>query len=239
MASEERTSGIPPCGKASCEACEVRDIAVCGALAVGQLPALSAIAAGRRLEAGRTLFQEGDAADDVFTVTAGTLKLFKLMSDGRRQITGYLLPGDFLGLAYGDTYVFSAEAISDSTLCRFPRQQFLRLLDQFPAMEQELLGRASSELAAAQEQMLLLGRKTARERLATFILGLATRIDAGRGASLRLPLNRTDIADFLGLTIETVSRTFTQLRKEGLIAVPDKQHVVLLAPQALEEAAGL
>lgn len=229
----------PGCNKVLCEACEVRGRSVCGVLDATELPALGAIATERRLEAGQTLFHEGDAAEDMFTLTGGVLKLFKLMSDGRRQITGYLLPGDFLGLAYGSTYVFGAEAVGPAVLCRFPRRRFFELLDRFPALEHELLGRASSELAAAQEQMLLLGRKTARERLASFVLQLAERIDATAGEPLVLPLNRTDIADFLGLTIETVSRTFTLLRKEGLIELPDKHHLVMLAPAALEEAAGL
>ncbi|MDX6751636.1 helix-turn-helix domain-containing protein [Geminicoccaceae bacterium 1502E] len=239
MSLDEWKPGGAGCAKALCEECEVRGLSVCGALRSTELPALAAIASGRRLEPGQTLFHEGDPAEDVFTVTGGALKLFKLMSDGRRQITGYLLPGDFLGLAYGSTYVFGAEAISGTTLCRFPRRQFLRLLDEFPALEHELLGRASSELAAAQEQMLLLGRKTARERVASFVLQLAGRVGSEHDASLALPLNRTDIADYLGLTIETVSRTFTLLRKEGLIGLPDKQQVRLLAREALQEAAGI
>ena len=121
------------------------------------------------------LFEEGDPADDVFTITAGMIKLYKLMSDGRRQIVGFLVPGDFLGLAFGRTYVYSAEAVVATTTCRFRPQQFLALLDACPTLEKEILTRTATELAAAQEQMLLLGRKTARERVASFVLALARR----------------------------------------------------------------
>ena len=112
---------------------------------------------------------------EVFTVISGMLKLSKLLPDGRRQITGFLMAGDYLGLAFAERYVCSAEAVTPVRLCRFPRSAFLGLLDQFPALEKALLGRAATELAAAQQQMLLLGRKNAHERVASFVLQLAER----------------------------------------------------------------
>jgi CRP/FNR family transcriptional regulator len=221
-----------------CDDCRTRGYAICGALAPHELPQLAAIASTRRLERGQVLFYEADPASDVFTVTDGTLKLFKLMSDGRRQITGFLLSGDFVGLAFGDAYVYSAEAVTPVTVCRFPRREFLRVLEAHPALEKELLSRASTEIAGAQEQMLLLGRKTARERVASFLVRLRARGGAAPGAALDLPMSRTDIADYLGLTIETVSRTFTSLKREGLIGLPDKHRVVIANAQRLEQAAG-
>lgn len=196
------------------------------------------MAAGRRVEAGQTLFQEGDRADEVFTLTHGMLKLYKLLADGRRQIVGFLVPGDFLGLAFGRTYVYSAEAVIPTQVCRFRRPQFMGLLDECPSLEKEILGRTSTELAAAQEQMLLLGRKTARERLASFLLALARRSTLAPRGLLALPMSRADIADYLGLTIETVSRTLTTFRKEGLIGLPDKHHVTILRPEQLKLVAG-
>ena len=225
-------------GHPACEDCGVRSIAVCAAAGVELLPRLTALATGRRIDAGQTLVQEGDVADEVFTLTEGMLKLYKLMSDGRRQIVGFLVPGDFLGLAFGRSYVYSAEAVVPTTVCRFRRPQFLDMLEDCPAMEKEILGRTSTELAAAQEQMLLLGRKTARERVASFIVSLARRSKIEHEGSLPLPMSRSDIADYLGLTIETVSRTFTLLRKEKLIELPDK-HVVEIKKRAeLEQVAG-
>lgn len=227
------------CGsRAACEECEVRSLAVCQAIGRDQLPRLSALALGRRVDTGQTLFEEGDTADDVFTLTEGMLKLYKLMTDGRRQIIGFLLPGDFLGLAFGRTYVYSAEAIIPTAVCRFRRPQFMDLLADFPSLEKEILGRTSTELAAAQEQMLLLGRKTARERVASFLAALARRSRTNGRASLELPMSRADIADYLGLTIETVSRTLTSFRREGLIDLPDKHQVKIVRARELDQIAG-
>jgi len=186
------------------------------------------------------LFREGDPADSFFNVTAGTAKLFKLLPDGRRQITGFVGPGHFLGLAVSDTYAFSAEAIEPVRFCRFPRARLRRLLDDFPAMEKRLLEVAANELVAAQEQMLLLGRKTARERLASFLL-LQSRQGLACGHSrqrFNLPMTRGDIADYLGLTIETVSRTLTRLRGERMIEVVSQNELVIRDRRALESLAG-
>jgi CRP/FNR family transcriptional regulator len=225
-------------GHPLCEDCGVRSVAVCAAVGREQLPRLTAMASGRRVESGQTLFQEGDIADEVFSLTEGMLKLYKLMADGRRQIVGFLVPGDFLGLAFGRTYVYSAEAVVPTTVCRFRRPQFLSLLEDCPALEKEILGRTSNELAAAQEQMLLLGRKTARERVASFIAALARRRKLAPGTPLELPMSRADIADYLGLTIETVSRTLTLFRKEGLIELPDKHLVEIRRSSELDLVAG-
>jgi CRP/FNR family transcriptional regulator len=221
-----------------CDDCEVRDLAVCGSLTHPQLPRLAGIMLDRRLDVGQLLFQEGDPAADVFTVTSGLLKLYKLMGDGRRQVTGFLVAGDFLGLAFVRAYAFSAEAVTAASVCRFPRDPFMKLLDDFPALEKTMLARASTELAAAHEQMLLLGRKTARERLATFLVLMARRRPGEHGGVLDLPMSRADIADYLGLTIETVSRTFTQLRKDGMICLPDSHSVVVPNVPRLERLAG-
>jgi CRP/FNR family transcriptional regulator len=218
--------------------CEVRELSICGSLDATDQPALAAIGATRRLEAGETLFYEGDPAKDVFSLTDGMLKLYKLMGDGRRQITGFLVPGDFLGLAFSDTYIYTAEAVVPVAVCRFPRSRFLQLLDGMPDLEKELLARASSELAEAQDQMLLLGRKTARERLASFLLRLADRRRNCEPEAIPLPMSRTDIADYLGLTIETVSRAFTQLRVDGVIALSDAHHFTVPARSELLVRAG-
>lgn len=228
------------CGnRDACDTCEVHKLAVCGVLDRDELAELTAIVSGRRLEAGRTLFAEGDVAEEVFSLTEGMLKLYKMMSDGRRQIVGFLVPGDFFGLAFArTTYAYSAEAVVPTGVCRFRRPQFLELLERFPALEKEILGRTSTELAAAQEQMLLLGRKMARERVASFIITLARRCQATDGKPLPLPMTRADIADYLGLTIETVSRTLTGLRREGLIALPNKHEVRIARPAELARVAG-
>jgi CRP/FNR family transcriptional regulator len=173
----------------------------------------------RRVAAGETFVSEGEAATHFFNITEGSVKVYKLMPDGRRQITGFLFAGDLLGLAVNDTYTYSAEALTPVTVCLFRRPQLERLLDDFPKMEKRLLAIASNELAAAQEQMMLLGRKTAQERIASFLLMLARREGRyGRsGDKLHLTMTRTDIGDYLGLTTETASRVFTSFRKRGWI----------------------
>ena len=213
-----------------CATCAVRGMALCAPLEGSELEKLNGIVTHLRLEAEASVFYEGDPAEYIFNVTSGCVRLSKMMSDGRRQITGFLFPGDFFGLAFDRSYTYSAEAVSDAQLCRFPRAKLEALFREFPKLEHRLLTMAANELVTAQDHMLMLGRKTAAERVASFLVSLARRaVRAGRLESpIELPMNRTDIADHLGLTIETVSRTFTQLRKAKLIDLGDAKHVTVL-----------
>jgi CRP/FNR family transcriptional regulator, anaerobic regulatory protein len=223
-----------------CASCEAHGVSVCNAIPEAELLRLAAIAVVTEVPAGQCFIDEGEPASSFFNITAGTAKLFKLLPDGRRQITGFVGPGHFLGLAVSDTYAFSAEAIEPVRYCRFQRARLRALLDDFPLMEKRLLEVAANELVAAQEQMLLLGRKTARERLASF-LQLQSRQGMPCGHHRRryaLPMTRHDIADYLGLTIETVSRTLTKLRAEGLIEFVSQSEVLICNPVALEGMAG-
>lgn len=190
---------------------------------------LAELAIVTRIEPGQTFIDEGEPADSFFNVTAGSAKLYKLLADCRRQITGFVSVGQFLGLAVSATYAFSAEAMEPVRLCRFSRSRLYHLLADFPALERRLLQVASNELVAAQEQMLLLGRKTARERVASFLLSQSQRdVPCGRyRTQLHLPMTRSDIADYLGLTVETVCRTLTRLRNEGLIELPSASDLVI------------
>lgn len=204
-----------------CAACSVRQLTICAALGAEELKELSAIVSSVELGPGEPLFHEADPADYVFNVTAGTMKVYKLLPDGRRQVTGFLFPGDFLGLANQDEYAYSAEAVGPTTLCRFSRRRLEALLERFPQLERRLLGMASNELAAAQEQMLLLGRKTAREKIASFLLLLSrqARRRGQKGNPVNVLMSRTDIGDYLGLTTETVSRTFTLFKGNGTVTL--------------------
>lgn len=188
---------------------------------------------------GETIIGEGDAAESLFNVVTGWVKIYKLLPDGRRQITGFLSPGDFLGLAVNDTYAYSAEAVTDTQLCRFPRKRLESFVDDYPHLEKKLLSIASNELIQAQDQMLLLGRKTAKERIASFLLNLSGRAEnTDQPASpVSVPMTRSDIADFLGLTTETVSRTFSSLKKEGHIRILDGHMIALEDPDRLHELA--
>lgn len=203
-----------------CRHCEVHDQAVCRVLGTRDLLRLRALGHGHHLHPGQPLFHEGDAAAQVYNVTSGTLKLYKLLPDGRRQVTGFIFPGNFLGITVEDDHAFSAEALEEVQLCSFPRGRFDDFVEDSVAMERELYRLAAHELAAAQAQMVLLGRKTAAERLASFFLNLLERAEHVRGVpqtQFDLPMTRLDMADYLGLTKETVSRMVSHLRNRGLI----------------------
>ena len=230
----------PQRGGDPCLHCGARAYSVCNAIESKDLERLAALAVPLAVAPGRGFIAEGDPAEHFFNVTVGTAKLYKLLPDGRRAITGFAGPGHFLGLAVSTSYSFSAEAIDPMRVCRFSRSKLRGLLDDFPAMEKRLLEVASNELVAAQEQMLLLGRKTARERLASFLIDRAVAPsrclghDPAMAESVTLPMTRNDVADYLGLTIETVSRTFTRLKGEGLIDIPSPAHIVIRRHDALE-----
>ncbi|MEX0758981.1 MAG: cyclic nucleotide-binding domain-containing protein [Tistlia sp.] len=230
----ERGEAGSPCG-----ACSVRHLTFCAPLGEEEFDHVTRIVQNVELHPGDPLFDEGEEATHLYSVTAGAVKVYKLLPDGRRQIIGFLFAGDFLGLAADESYAYSAEAVTHASLCRFPRRKLEALLERFPRMERRLLGMASHELAVAQEQMLLLGRKTAREKIASFLLTLGQR-SAYRGQAanpVSVPMSRNDIGDYLGLTTETVSRTFTQLRQSGLIALLPAGRVELLEIDALRSIA--
>lgn len=222
-----------------CAQCGARAQSVCNAIPDRDLRRLVDASSTHVASPGSSFITEGEPASAFFNVTGGSAKLYKLLPDGRRQITGFAGVGHFLGLAVSDTYAFSAEAIDTVQYCRFSRVKLRRLLDDFPAMEKRLLQLASNELVAAQEQMLLLGRKTARERVASFLLSQSRIGLLCRTPRLRfvLPMTRGDIADYLGLTIETVSRTLTRLRSDRLIDIPNQSEIVIQHRANLERIA--
>lgn len=210
---------------ALCETCSVRSLSICAALAPEELCALERIAQSQTFTARKTLFCEGEPASAVFNVTAGAVRLSKVLADGRRQILGFALPGDFLGLAEVAVWPFSGEALGPVTACRFARDAHHDLVEAKPHLLRRLHDYATHELTMAQEQIVLLGRRTAAERLAAFLLTMRRRWAVTNGAAsvtVPLPMGRQDIADYLGLTIETVSRMFQKLVRARLIViVPD------------------
>lgn len=228
--AEVVTSGSPArTVRPGCAACPIRQITFCSVLEPRHLPRLEAVVHHGHFTPQHILFQEGDPANEVFNLLEGTVKLYKSLPDGRIQITGFLFAGDFMGLASDGHYAYSAEALTDVKVCRFQRRDLLTLFRDFPRLVERLLTIASDELAVAQEQMLLLGRKTAQEKVTTFLLAMAERARRRGldGRTVTLPMSRNDIADYLGLTVETVSRTMTKLRKRGVIRLPRPQDVIL------------
>jgi len=212
-----------------CAQCAVREIAVCTALSAPELERLRGIAVTKVYEPGATLFAADEPATMVGTVVSGTIKCFKLLADGRQQIVGFLFPGDFVGSPTQETNHGFAEALTRVELCLFPFSAIQRLIREMPNLERRLLTLANDDLDLAQEWMLLLGRKTARERLATFLLLLAQKAKA-RGIAegpIDLPMNRSEIADYLGLSLETVSRQFSKLKSSGHIRIEHNSEVTI------------
>lgn len=222
-----------------CAECKVRLISVCAALEPDELAELERLAQQFHYPARHTLFMQGDQAENVYSITCGMARLYRLLPDGRRQIVGFAIPGDFLGLAMNDHFGFSADAIEPLNVCRFGRTNYATLVDSKPHLLRRLHEFATHELTLAQDQMILLGRRTAEEKIVAFLLGMRERWGklTKLSVTVRLPMSRQDIADFLGLTIETVSRTITKLARDKMIlVVPDG--VRLLNLGALEEIAG-
>ena len=162
------------------------------------------------------LFAEGDDTEYFYQVVSGAIRSYKLLKDGRRQIDAFHLPGDIFGLEVGAEHRFSAEALGNASVIAYRRSRLNALIEDDPAFRDKIMSSTLRSLERAQDHMLLLGRKTAQEKLATFLLDLAHRI-CGEDEQLDLPMQRSDIADHLGLTIETVSRTLTQFARSGLI----------------------
>ena len=207
-----------------CVHCGVRRLSVCGVLDDGELQALDRLSRAICFPAKRTLLQQDEPADFVHNITSGAVRLYKLLPDGRRQIIGFALPGDFLGLSLSERNAFSADALTMVTACQFTRYAFSGFIDSNPHFLRRLHSMASHELSLAQDQMVILGRRSAEEKVAAFLIGLRkrwTRID-GSSLNVPLPMTRQDIGDFLGLTVETVSRMLSRFaRQKALVIVPD------------------
>jgi len=225
-------------GGNGCDDCKVRLFSVCGALDPAELDELDRLSQVKNFAAKTMLFDQGALAGSVFNVTDGIVRLYKSLPDGRRQIVGFALPGDFLGLALMDRYGVAAEAVTPVRVCRFSRAAFLSYVDGKPHLLRRLHEFAGHELSLAQDQMLLLGRRNADEKVAAFLLNLQARYGriGSKSVNVPLPMSRQDIADYLGLTIETVSRTLTKLAKEKtVVVVPDG--VRLLSTDRLDQLA--
>lgn len=185
----------------------------------------------------------GDRMGFVGSVVTGTATIERLMEDGRKQTMGLLLPSDFIGRPGRDTAIYDVTAVTDVVLCCFRREGFEQMVGKTPHLSQRMLEMALDELDSAREWMLLLGRKTAREKIATFLMMLVRRTGTKKNIAegevqIVLPLTREAMSDYLGLTIETVSRQFSSLRKEGLIVLDGKRDVTIPDVDALKIETG-
>jgi CRP/FNR family transcriptional regulator, nitrogen fixation regulation protein len=200
--------------------------------ALDALVALERNGSRRTFARDEEVYGEGDPGDCWYKVVAGTVRITKLLVDGRRHIAEFCFSGDCFGFDNTPERVYAAEAVGEVVVMRFPRRATERLIDENPQLARRFCDMTMRDLAHAQTRMLLLGRMTAPERVASFLLEMFDRGDAGR--AVELPMSRTDIADYLGLTIETVCRVLSGFKRDGAIAIPTAHRIELRNRAALE-----
>jgi CRP/FNR family transcriptional regulator len=205
----------------SCADCAVRPHAVCAALDDDELRQLDQLGHRQHYRANEAVFGQEEIVLSCYNLLEGVLRLYKLLPDGRRQIVGFALPGDFIGLSTNGRHGLSADTVGAAAVCRFVKSSFWRFAEDKPKLLQRINELVTRDLAEAQEQMVLLGRRSAEEKVAIFLIKWRERLAqvAALAEVTPLPMSRQDIADYLGLTIETVSRTFTKLERDGVIEI--------------------
>lgn len=227
-----------------CGGCQIRHRAVCARCNADELEILDKIKYYRSFEAGQTIIWSGDKMEFVGSIVSGIATLTQAMEDGRTQMVGLLLPSDFVGRPGRDGAAYDVVATTDLVMCCFRKKPFEKMMSETPHIAQRLLQMTLDELDAAREWMLVLGRKTAREKIASLV-----SIIARRDASLTpdgpvgpmvftLPLTREAMADYLGLTLETVSRQISALKRDGVIELEGKRHVTIPDMRRLMEESG-
>ncbi len=227
-----------------CTMCAVRARAICTAISPTMRDQYGQEGRTDTLRKGQTLVWEGEYLHLAAIVVAGVLKLSISLSDGREQIVGVVYPADFIGRPFGDRSQVSATALTDAQVCIFPQTAFDRLLFEQPDFGRRLLEHTLEELNRTRRGMLLLGRKSAPERIASFLLEISRRLGESQPQpqaaldSFELPLDRQQIADLLGLTIETVSRQLSAMRAAGLIRLPGRRTLEILDRRQLLELSG-
>ncbi len=223
---------VAPNPLSSCDLCSVRENSICADLGPRELAQVEKTMARRSVVKGRALMEEGEANDSLYILVQGSFRLLKHLEDGRRQITGFLFPGDFVGVRPTDASAYTAEALEDSRVCHFPHKFFDAIASDCPGVKDRLIARGQTEYHKAQDHIVLLGKKTAEERVESFLLLVARSIgDIGESGAVKtpLPMPRQDIADYLGLRLETLSRSLASLKKKGNIVELSRHSVVLAA----------
>ena len=199
--------------------------------------ALQQIGTKLRVTRGKTIFNEGDPAENAYKVVSGAVRLCKHMADGRRQIAQFAFPGDFVSFMEVGEHNFTAEAVSDVVLMCYPQRQIDKLGAQKPSVRDRFLTLMCQRVYDMQNHLMVLGRQTAKERVASFLLVLLDRIGFEEDDLLDVPMSRQDIADNLGLTIETVCRTLSEFKRAGIIDIPNQRQLHLMDVETLQALA--
>lgn len=216
-----------------CSRCAVRSEAIPSALDASDLPQLRYLGRRVHVKRGQTLAWQGDDAAILGNVIAGILKFSLMTGDGQEQIVGLVFPSDFVGRPDNGEHRYGITALTDATLCVFRRSAFEAYALEHPCIQQALLRRTFDELERARRWMLLLGRKSAAGRVASLLVEMVERLGGTHGEAITLPLGRQQMADLLGLAVETVSRTLTKLKQAGIIALPSGRRLAMRQPAEL------
>ncbi len=229
-----------------CESCFIRHRGICAALSGDALEKLSSIARRRTIPVNHYIFRDGDEAISFAAIVSGVVKLIKTTAEGERHIVGLVYAPEFLGHTFSEQHRFSAAAATEVDMCTFPRTSFNRLLVEVPEMERWLFAFTVRELDISRDWTVMLGRKSSYERVASLLLIMAKRSrNAGcapapeNSAQFDLPLTRSELADYLGLTLETVSRKISGLKRKGLIELRSTREIVVPDIELLAEVANM
>jgi CRP/FNR family transcriptional regulator len=224
-----------------CGACAIRAKSFCGSIPVRGLDSLTRSRRLVRFDRRQTIVTEGEPAISFFSIVSGVVKLCRSLSDGRTQIIGFRFPGDVFAISDAETYTTTVEALTFVEVCQFSRSRLKRLVQAFPQVQTRFLEMSYRYLATLEDQIFLLGRKTAKEKVASFLLSYSEKVRHDwihENDRINLPMTRTEIADFLGLTPETVSRVLTGLAREKIITVGVSHTLCLLNPGLLQHISG-
>lgn len=225
-----RAGGGAACADSAtiCALCEVREKSICAELSAREMAQVEKVMAHRKTPKGKALVTEGEPNENLYIVLEGSFRLTKFLEDGRRQITGFLFRGDFFGVRPTEACAYTAEALENSLVCRFPHAYLDDMATRFPGIKDRLIARGQTEYHKAQDHIVLLGKKNAEERVMSF-LELVRRSTAATSAQVPLSMSRQDIADYLGLRHETLSRTLAALKENGSLADVSRSSVTLAA----------
>ncbi len=218
-----------------CAICKIRSYSFCRCLHDEQLKVFSGITAEKEFKDKQSIFLQQEHSKHLYNITKGNIKIYKLLNDGRIQIIGFLYPGDFFGSYKKGRFNYSAEAIGDVRLCVFKQEVLDIYLEKNMNLAKELLHMTSHELTLAQDRIGVLGKMNANERVAKFILNISDqRARIGwQDNPISLPMTRQDIADYLGLTLETVSREITRFKTSNLIKVMSSKQIYIVDKEKL------
>lgn len=222
-----------------CTQCGSRIVGICATLDAAGLDDFAGETTRTRVAPNASLFRDGDDAAMVVLLMRGMAKVSRLTADGRQQVLGFRFAGDILGFTESRAYTYDAEMLTVGEVCRVTRPKFEAMLTRFPAVQRRLLALCSRELALAQDQLVTIGRRQAEQRVAAFLLSLrdAARRRGAPAELLDMPMTRAEIGDLLGLALETVSRSFSALRRRRLVQEPEPRRIELLDVPALARLA--